>query len=230
MKKTFIILTLILAGTAIAHAQNILPGYDGILSRDYKINILDLVPYYPDELGVLRNEIYARYGRPFATQIYRDHFKNQEWYREKNDFSDSWLSETDRENADFILSVEKSIRRLEDATNQVLRNIEYTDGTAVLAFTSFNNAMWIDRRVDFGFYGMSGSYRQIVEWFVMGDWYIVFEENFFDGGYFLAAYQLDHSTRRIINTAEKAVRKESFGETQFIWKLDDLLRSQGRID
>ena len=107
----------------------------------------------------MRNEIYARYGRPFVNKIYQDYFREKSWYQEKSNFSESWLSQTDRDNAELILSLEQSVRSIDETTALVLKNIEYTDGRAVLTFTSRTELIWVDRRVDFGAYGMSGHYE-----------------------------------------------------------------------
>ncbi len=54
------------------------------------------------ELNISRNEIYARYGRIFQKQIYKDYFNSQSWYKENQNYSDSLLNEVELYNANFI--------------------------------------------------------------------------------------------------------------------------------
>ena len=217
MKKSLILLILVICGMKTLSAQSVLPGYRGYWEQSKQINIIDLIEFYPNDLPYLRNEIYARYGRAFATQTYRDYFRARSWYQEKSNFSDSWLSQMDSVNAAFILSVEQSIRSIDEVTSQVLRNIEYTGNRAILTFTSRYELQWTDPAVDFGPYGINGDSMQAMSWFVMGDWILVYGENY---GIDVAAYKLDHSTRRITaSVSRNSVDRRS---------LEGLLRTQGR--
>ena len=217
MKKTLVILILVICAMNTLGAQNVLPGYRGYWERSGLINIIDLIEFYPDQLPYLRNEIYARYGRPFATQTYRDHFRAMSWYQEKSSFADSWLTQTERDNAEFIASVERGIGNMDQITSQVLRNIEYTGNRAVLTFTSRNELRWTDPTVDFGPYGISGDSVRTMNWFIMGDWILAYAEEW---GIDVIAYKLDHTTRRITASASRSsVDRRS---------LERLLRAQGR--
>jgi predicted nucleic acid-binding Zn ribbon protein len=59
------------------------------------------------ELDIMRNEIYARHGRPFKIAKYRDYFLKQSWYKENPNFRDDQLSQIERYNAWFILKYQK---------------------------------------------------------------------------------------------------------------------------
>jgi predicted nucleic acid-binding Zn ribbon protein len=59
------------------------------------------------ELDIMRNEIYARHGRPFKMAKYRDYFLKQSWYKENPNFRDDQLSQIERYNAWFILKYQK---------------------------------------------------------------------------------------------------------------------------
>ena len=218
MKKNIVLFAFVLCCAGMLNAQNVLSGYNGFWRYPRRINIIDLIEYYPDRLPYLRNEIYARYGRPFATQTYRDYFRAQSWYQEKSNFADSWLSADDRANAEFILSVEQPARNIEQVTTQLLRNIEYTDGQAVLTFTSRTDCFWQDKRVDTGFYGVNGQSRQPMSWFVMGDWVLVYTYIY---NYNIIAYKLDHTTRKIVSTP---VEKQMTS----LEAMERILRSQGK--
>ena len=200
MRKKVIFLMLVLCGFNLLSAQSVLPGYRGYWERSRQVTILDLIDFYPEQLPFLRNEIYARYGRPFVNQIYRDYFRAQSWYQERSNFQDSWLSAADRANADFILSVEQSIQTVDEVTAQVLRNIEYTGGRAVLTFTSRFDLVWTDRDVDFGAYGLNGYNARTIQWAVMGDWILIYRLEEYQGIFNVIAYKVDHASKRIIGT------------------------------
>jgi len=59
------------------------------------------------ELDIMRNEIYARHGRPFKMAKYRDYFRKQAWYKENPNFRDDQLSQIEKYNAWFILKYQK---------------------------------------------------------------------------------------------------------------------------
>jgi hypothetical protein len=58
------------------------------------------------DLRLLRNTIYARHGRPFKSEILRDHFGGMSWYKIDSAYSDKLLSANDTRNITLIKSVE----------------------------------------------------------------------------------------------------------------------------
>jgi hypothetical protein len=58
------------------------------------------------DLRLLRNTIYARHGRPFKSEILRDHFGGMSWYKIDESYSDKLLSKNDVRNIALIKSVE----------------------------------------------------------------------------------------------------------------------------
>jgi hypothetical protein len=58
------------------------------------------------DLRLLRNTIYARRGRPFKSQILRDHFSGMDWYKINEGYTDKLLSANDTRNITLIKSVE----------------------------------------------------------------------------------------------------------------------------
>jgi hypothetical protein len=58
------------------------------------------------DLRLLRNTIYARRGRPFKSEILRDHFAGMSWYKVDAQYSDEKLSAVDKRNIKLIKSVE----------------------------------------------------------------------------------------------------------------------------
>jgi hypothetical protein len=208
-------------GSSGASNAGVLPGYSGYWTQNRLVNIMELIEFYPDQLPYIRNEIFARYGRPFVNQVYKDYFNAKSWYHERSDFSESWLSKTDSDNADFISSVEREAQTSIDAiTGQVLRNIEYTDGRIALTFTSRYELILSDTEVEFGPYALGEEAGQTISWTVVGGWILVYKAAFWGDDYDAAAYKLDHASKRIIGS----------GLTGTVNKrvMEGLLRAQGR--
>jgi hypothetical protein len=61
------------------------------------------------QLKVLRNEVYARHGRPFKTESLQNYFNSTTWYKVNRNYSDHLLNEFERKNAAFILNYEKKV-------------------------------------------------------------------------------------------------------------------------
>ncbi len=57
---------------------------------------------------VLRNEIYARHGRIFATPELKRIFESARWYKPRTDFKDSDLNDTEKKNVEFIYAFERN--------------------------------------------------------------------------------------------------------------------------
>jgi hypothetical protein len=190
------------SGNTNTAVQNI--PYDGFWDEHAEITILDLIKYYPDGLPFLRNEIYARYGRPFTNKVYQDYFGAKPWYHPRSDYSDAMLSAADKANAELILSAESP--KHEDAVATVMKNIEYRGGSAILTFTSTTRLVWIDTDIDFGMYGINNSAGDRMDWLVMGEWVLVYDWDW-DNPYsfVVAAYKLDHGAKTIIKSVSGSV-------------------------
>jgi len=73
----------------------------------------DLQGRSPWELDVMRNEIYARYGRTFKRKDLQDHFSRQPWYVPQygpDGFPESLLSPIQVKNAAYIANYQKGMR------------------------------------------------------------------------------------------------------------------------
>lgn len=62
-------------------------------------------------LRLLRNEVYARHGRPFQTPWLAEYFKQQPWYTSRNGYSDNELSATERANLALITQREEELHQ-----------------------------------------------------------------------------------------------------------------------
>ena len=61
------------------------------------------------EIGLIRNEIYARHGYVFETEEYANYFKSKSWYHADPNFDPSSLSEIELTNVNTILAYEKQM-------------------------------------------------------------------------------------------------------------------------
>ena len=123
-----------------------------------------LIP--PDELRLVRNEVYARHGRPFKSEDLQAHFKATGWYQERADYSDSLLTQHDLANAALIQSFEG-----DTAKQHVLSRGEYSgdDGVGV-AFTDATAAEVMDGSGDI--YNWT---RESRHWVALGEWVVTWE-------------------------------------------------------
>jgi hypothetical protein len=61
-----------------------------------------------EELRIVRNVHFARYGRKYDRPGLGDYFFNQPWYKPSDTYNDNLISATDKANINLLLSVEKS--------------------------------------------------------------------------------------------------------------------------
>ncbi|HEY2164218.1 MAG TPA: YARHG domain-containing protein [Gemmatimonadaceae bacterium] len=64
-----------------------------------------------NDLRLLRNEVYARHGRPFQTAWLAEYFRSEPWYKPNKDFSDAELSATERANIALITKREEELHQ-----------------------------------------------------------------------------------------------------------------------
>ncbi len=62
-----------------------------------------------EELRRMRNEIYARHGKPFKSPELHSYFKSQDWYKLDLNYNDSRLTRSDKRNAAIILEKEREM-------------------------------------------------------------------------------------------------------------------------
>lgn len=86
-----------------------------ILPTDSRyITYSDLAPFSKEEVALIRNEIYARYGCTFNNANYRTYFESQSWYypvegRNASNFDASMLNDYEVKNIDTIIAYEKQM-------------------------------------------------------------------------------------------------------------------------
>jgi len=97
------------------------------------------------QLDVLRNEIYAVHGRPFARADLRRYFRSQWWYHEDSRFSEARLSSLEKRNADFIAQYQRGRGRTTSSSSSG-RRTSGTSGGYVLPFSSSRQVTSSDLR------------------------------------------------------------------------------------
>jgi hypothetical protein len=68
---------------------------------------LDVEEMTLQQLYLARNEIFARHGYDFSSEMLTDYFANRSWYQKRDGFKSPSLSEIEKRNAALILKVEK---------------------------------------------------------------------------------------------------------------------------
>ncbi|MEL0650452.1 YARHG domain-containing protein [Algibacter sp. TI.3.09] len=82
--------------------------YGKYIEASYKkLQPAELHAMHPDDLQIMRNEIYARYGYIFIKNGKMDlYFRNQDWYRPEHKNVNDFLSDLERYNIGLIRSIE----------------------------------------------------------------------------------------------------------------------------
>lgn len=78
-------------------------------SNSRLISESEISNFTPWELKVARNEIYARYGRPFVHKDLQCYFAGKSWYEKDDNFTESILSTIENKNVATIQSYEQKI-------------------------------------------------------------------------------------------------------------------------
>ena len=83
-----------------------------IRAADAPLTPRDLEGKTLEQLYLMRNEIYARHGRPFKTNELDSYFQAQSWYQRDLSYGDSRLTETDEANIKTIKAREDELLKL----------------------------------------------------------------------------------------------------------------------
>ncbi|MDP4093563.1 MAG: YARHG domain-containing protein [Bacillota bacterium] len=75
-----------------------------------------------EELGLLRNGIYAKYGYKFKSKEYSDYFSQIDWYKPSKDSVDELLNEIDKKNINLILALEKGFNLSSNGQYKFIEN------------------------------------------------------------------------------------------------------------
>ncbi|OHD17272.1 MAG: hypothetical protein A2087_12275 [Spirochaetes bacterium GWD1_61_31] len=125
-KRIGILLSLLLAvGFSLSAQNRLLQGYTGFWTADTRIKLSQLFAVRDSMLPYLRNEIFARYGRPFTTAAYRNYFMAKSWYREVAAYNDSWVPANEKYNAELIKDLENPPLPAANFSQLLLSKLEY---------------------------------------------------------------------------------------------------------
>jgi len=81
------------------------------LPIEKQLTVAELENHSIDELCLMRNSIFAKYGRPFLTYEIHAYFMQQSWYKPDENFDAKKLSATDLKNIDLISARENAMRK-----------------------------------------------------------------------------------------------------------------------
>ncbi len=100
-------------GSTVYEISNLTFFEGDVILKDSGTRLLteaDIAGMSKEQLGYARNEIFARHGRPFKTQKYKDYFAKCSWYKVNSAYNladdKSNLNEIERANVDFIIAQE----------------------------------------------------------------------------------------------------------------------------
>lgn len=144
------------------------------INIDSIFNYEDLLPMTEEELSILRNSIYAKYGYKFKSQKYRDYFSKYDWYEPKYDDVNSYLQLSDLKNIDLILKLEKNFIALSDNLTDIERALIgfWNRGAGVGAGYSDRYRFYSDRSFEYSVSTMVFDERIEAmqgKWFVLED-------------------------------------------------------------
>lgn len=141
-----------------------LAGYDGPFAAQRAVPLQRLARMPAEKLPLLRNEVFAQYGRRFETPAVRSHFEAQPWYQVCEAFTPDALSDVDRENVARIQDFEG------DTTAELLKRGQFEGEGTVLALLDTTHAELGDGEGD-----LYGWERVTRRWAARGTWVITWE-------------------------------------------------------
>jgi len=110
------------------HNDIIINGNIGLLDR--KITIYQLQNFSKNDLRILRNTIYAKYGYKFISTDLNNHFSQFDWYSGVLINVDHLLTEVDKENINLVQSVEKNYPEENNLNNDIIGRWYYFGAVA----------------------------------------------------------------------------------------------------
>lgn len=91
------------------------------------------------ELWILRNSIFAKYGRTFKTYELHALFMKQSWYKPSEKFKQSDLSEIDLHNINLLVNQENKLRKNDYQTIEQTKQVKFDNVYNTFQYPSFSN-------------------------------------------------------------------------------------------
>jgi hypothetical protein len=91
------------------------------------------------ELWMLRNSIFAKYGRTFETYELHALFMKQSWYKPSENYEQSDLSDIDLFNIDLLINQENKLRESDYLTVEETKKVKLENVYNTFQFPDFNN-------------------------------------------------------------------------------------------
>lgn len=131
-------------GNADLGSADIVLGDTGFV-LDKPVDYSDLISLTSDELGILRNAIFAKHGYIFKTKKYADYFSSIDWYNPTTEDVNSMLTKLDKSNIALIQKVERFSEKKIKQTDEEKKLIGFWhEGMGVGAGYSFTYRFYSD--------------------------------------------------------------------------------------
>lgn len=91
------------------YARNLTDAELDALKEDEYFNYMQYDHLSVEDLDIMRNEIYARYGYKFKNEKWKKHFSACSWYKAEFDNVDNKLTEVEKHNVQVILDMKKKL-------------------------------------------------------------------------------------------------------------------------
>jgi hypothetical protein len=143
-----------------------LAGYDGRFADGAALSPADAARIDSSELRIVRNEVFAQYGRAFRSEDLQAHFGATGWYSVNEAYTDELLTRTDQQNVALLKTFEGDA-----AKAKALKRGQYMHGdSAALQIFSESGAELVDMTGDI--YNWE---HQARSWTALGDWVVTWE-------------------------------------------------------
>ncbi len=125
MKNLFFIIGLLILSCN-TQKDELIHTQKEIIKKENFLPLRSVVPdsiELSDQVKFIRNEIFARYGREFKSPKYKQFFSKFDWYSPNTRYNDSLLEDQDLRDIKFLISLEDTLKLLNDRELSVVNKI-----------------------------------------------------------------------------------------------------------
>lgn len=111
MNRIKLLLAAVIFAAALAAVMAGGAGGTGVwpAASERKLTCGDIAGKDSKTVNLMKNEIYARRGRPFKTDLVKEYFESQPWYNADEKYTDAKLSKLELENISFLAQCDKTL-------------------------------------------------------------------------------------------------------------------------